>query len=437
MRMRAKDLLLIDAKENRRSEAYGKGYVNFFGRITGELSELQVRGNLTVLSKSNLYYILRDSPITTDNRLKELVTFTDLTDEETQTINRPEVDGISVDLSVTVQEGAHVTCWLNTNHTNYLDIIGNGALRMRYMNGDINMTGIYTITNGEMKYSLPVIPLKTFKISEGSFIEFTGDMMNPRLNITAVEDNKANVNMNGNDMTVLFKCGVVLSKTLQDMGLEFIIDAPENSSVSDELKTKTLEERGKLAVTMLTTGMYLTENNASNFDMGSAFNSFLQQEINKIAGSALRTLDLSVGLENNKDETGKMHTDYTFKFAKRFWNNRFAVSIGGRISTGSEASGQSNTFFDNVELQYRTSDTSNQYLQMAYKANVYDFLMGYVDQFSAGYMWKRKLQNFRDIFQFGDKNLSLPNRGQGFYGNGARRDSVPKAPAVPEGGVAK
>lgn len=442
LRMRAKDYLLIDAKETRRSEAYGKGYVDFFGRITGELSDLKVRGNLTVLSKSNLYYILRDSPITTDNRLKELVTFTDLSGEDPLVVNRPEVDGMSVDLSVTVQEGAHVTCWLNTNHTNYLDIFGSGSLRMKYLGGDINMNGRYTISNGEMKYSLPVIPLKTFKISEGSYIEFTGDMMNPRLNITAVEENKTTVNLNDTETTVLFECGVVLSKTLQDMGLEFIIDAPENSAVSDELKAKTLEERGKLAVTMLTTGMYLTENNTSSFTMNSALSSFLQQEINKIAGSALRTLDLSVGLENNKDETGKMHTDYTFKFAKRFWNNRFSVAVGGRISTGSEASGQSNTFFDNVELQYRTSDTSNQYLQMSYKANVYDFLEGYVDQYSAGYMWKRKLQNFRDIFQFGDKNLSAIRRnGQGF-GNGptTRRDSVNTATSTtpaPEGGTEK
>ena len=144
--------------------------------------------------------------------------------------------------------------------------------------------------------------------------------------------------------------------------------------------------------------------------MNSALSSFLQQEINQIAGSALRTLDLSVGMETSSDETGRMHTDYSFKFAKRFWNNRLSVSVGGKISTGSDVSGQNNTFFDNVELQYRTSDISNQYLQLFYKRAVYDFLEGYVRQYGAGYMWKRKLQNFRDIFQFGDKNLEMRRR---------------------------
>ena len=92
------------------------------------------------------------------------------------------------------------------------------------------------------------------------------------------------------------------------------------------------------------------------------------------------------------------------------WIRRLSVSVGGKISTGSDVSGQNNTFFDNVELQYRTSDISNQYLQLFYKRAVYDFLEGYVGQYGAGYMWKRKLQNFRDIFQFGDKNLELRRR---------------------------
>ncbi len=402
LRMIGQNLLVIDVKETRRSEAYGKAYVNFMGKISGALDQLDMRGKLEVLPTTNLYYILRDSPITTDNRLKELVTFTDLDAAEQHSVVRPAVDGLYMDLSVDVKQGAHVTCWLNANHTNYLDILGEGALRMRYVQDEVLLTGRYTISSGEMKYSLPVIPLKTFVISEGSYMEFTGDIMNPKLHITAMEENRATVDINGVNQVVLFKCGIAISKTLQDMGLEFLIEAPENQTISDDLQAKSMEERGKLAVTMLTTGMYLAENNTSSFTMNSALSAFLQSEINNIAGSALRTLDLSVGLENSTDETGHMHTDYAFKFAKRFWNNRLSISVGGKISTGPDVSGQNNTFFDNVELQYRTSDTSNRYLQLFYKRAVYDFLEGYVGEYGAGYLWKRKLQNFKDIFRFKD-----------------------------------
>lgn len=423
--VKGEDILLIDAKETRRSEAYGKAFVNFYALVSGYLDRLDVKARLDVLPSTNLYYILKDSPITTDNRLKELVEFTDFRNEDYVPKELPKVDGMAVDFRIGIREGAHITCWLNTNHSNYLDIMGSGDLRMIYADDALSMTGRYTISQGEMKYSLPVIPLKTFSISEDSYIEFVGDIMNPRLNITATEKMRSSVSQNGESRTVEFTCGVVITKTLQDMGLQFVIDAPEDQQTADALNTMSVEERGKVAVTMLTTGMYLSDANTSNITMNSALSSFLQQEINNIAGTALRTLDLSVGLENTTNADGTTSMDYSFKFAKRFWNNRVSVSLGGRISTGSSASGKTPSFFDNVEVQYRLSDTSNQYLRLFYKHDVYDYLEGYLDQYGAGYMWKRKLQNFKDIFSFGEKTNTKTRKPAE---PGTRQDTLPLMP---------
>jgi hypothetical protein len=204
--------------------------------------------------------------------------------------------------------------------------------------------------------------------------------------------------LNGVSQICNFKTGVVLSKTLNDMGLEFIISAPENQTIGDELKMMSAEERGKVAVTMLTTGMYLADGNTGNFSMNSALSNFLQAEISNIAGSALRTVDLSFGMDKATEMDGTMHTDYTFKFAKRFWNNRLNISIGGKISTGPDVSGQNKSFFDNVDVQYRLSETANSYVTMFYKRSVYDYLEGYVGRFGAGYMWKKKAQTLKELF---------------------------------------
>jgi hypothetical protein len=144
--------------------------------------------------------------------------------------------------------------------------------------------------------------------------------------------------------------------------------------------------------------MYLSDSNTSSFSMSSALNSFLQSEINNIAGNALKTMDFQMGMDKTTSDDGTMHTDYTFKFAKRFWNNRLNISVGGKISTGNDVAGQNRSFFDNVDVQYRLSETSNQYMRLFFKDNVYDFLEGYVRQFGAGYMYKRKLQNLKDLF---------------------------------------
>ena len=402
--MKAENFLLIDSKENLRSEAYGKAYVNFYARMQGAIDNLQMRGKLDVLGSTDMTYVLKDSPITTDNQLEDLVKFTNFADSTTMDIERPPLNGFSMDMNISINESAHILCALNANKSNYVDLIGGGDLRMKYNTIDeLSLRGRYTLNNGEMKYSLPVIPLKTFVIQDGSYVEFTGDPMNPRLNITALEDTKATVSdANGNNRSVDFKCGVIITKTLEDMGLEFVIYAPQDMSLSNELNTMSTEERGKIAITMLTTGMYLADGNTNSFSMNSALNSFLQSQINDIAGNALRTLDLSFGLDNTTDATGNVRTDYSFKFAKRFWNNRLKIIVGGKLSTGSDVANQNETFFNNVQFEYRLNEASTQYLNVFYNRDSYDWLEGNIGEYGGGFIWRRKLQNFKDIFRFKD-----------------------------------
>ena len=174
-------------------------------------------------------------------------------------------------------------------------------------------------------------------------------------------------------------------------------------TLDTELQSMSVEQRGKIAVTMLTTGMYLADGNTGGFSMNSALNSFLQSEINNITGNALRSLDLSFGMDNSTDASGSTHTDYSFKFAKRFWNNRIKIVVGGKVSTGPEVANQNESFFDNVTLEYRLGESSDKYLKVYYDNNSYDWLEGTVREYGAGFIWRRSLQNFKDIFSFGKK----------------------------------
>ena len=191
LRMAAKNCQIIDAKENRRSVAFGKAFVDFIGTMQGPLSNLKLLGRLDVLGSTDMSYILRDSPLSTDNQMDELVKFTSFSDTTEAVVTHQPLSGFSMDLTMNIAQGSHVMCYLNADHSNYIDLMGGGSLRMKYgLTGDIVLTGKYTLDNGEMKYSLPIIPLKTFTIQDGSNIEFTGDPMNPKLNITATERTK-------------------------------------------------------------------------------------------------------------------------------------------------------------------------------------------------------------------------------------------------------
>ena len=414
LRMRAQNFLLIDAKENLRSEAFGKAYVNFFAMMKGPLTSLQMRGKLDVLGNTDMTYVLRESELSTDSQLDELVKFTDFKSGKDETIVRPAIEGFDMMLSMSIDESAHILCALNEEKTNYIDLMGGGDLQMKYNPVDnIQLTGKYTLNNGAMKYSLPIIPLKTFTIQDGSYLEFTGDPFNPILNITATENMKSTVNEGqGTGRSVDFVCGVKLTQTLSKPGIQFIISAPNDMTMQDELNTMSIEERGKIAVTMLASGMYLSGGNTSDFSMNSALSSFLNSEINNIAGSAMRSLGLDLGMsvDNSTNASGALHTDYNFKFAKRFFNNRLSFTIGGKVSSGAEMenAGNNDSFFNNVELQYRLNEGASQYIRAFYNNNTYDWLEGLVGEYGVGFMWRRKLQHFKDIFRFKTEKQDVP-----------------------------
>ena len=286
-----------------------------------------------------------------------------------------------------------------------------------------HMSDTFQIVNQEIRHSC----VRCLALQDGSYVEFTGEVMNPTLNITATERTKATVsNADGVGRSVEFDCGVIITKTLSNMGLEFTLDAPEDMQLHSELQAMSSEQRAKLAVTMLTTGMYLSDGNTGAFSMNSALSSFLNSQISSISGNALRTLDLSFGMDNSTDATGQTHTDYSFKFAERFMNNRLKVTVGGKVSTGAELQERNNSFFDNVSMEYRLDNTANKYITLYFQNNSYDWLDGYTQKYGGGFTWRRSLDRFLDIFKFNDTSTTIPLRPMQTVTplDSVRRDSV-------------
>ncbi len=152
---------------------------------------------------------------------------------------------------------------------------------------------------------------------------------------------------------------------------------------------------------MLVTGMYMAEGNSTGgFNMNNALNSFLQSEISNIAGKAL---DISLGMEtvDNAEDGGK-RTDYNFQFAKRFWNNRFRIVIGGKVSTGNTAQ-QDETFIDNVSIEYRLDNSGTRYVKVFHDKNYESVLEGEIIETGVGIVLRKKMSHLGELFIFRKK----------------------------------
>ena len=407
--MRAKNFELINTRKKAQSMLFGKVYANYVGTLKGTTDNLSLRGKLEVLDRTDVTYILKDSPLSVDDRLHDLVQFTNFKDS-TQTA-QPEkaVDGgMDITMGISISDAAIFHCNLSDDGQSYVKLEGGGDMTLRMtQQGDMRMTGLFTTNSGEMKYQLPVIPLKTFQIVQGSYVQFTGDVMNPTLNIAAKERTKAVVTEDDKQRSVAFDVGVKITKPLNDMGLEFTIEAPEDLNIQNQLASMSAEQRGKAAVTMMATGMYMTDEtmmSGSGFKANNALNAFLQSEIQNIAGSALKTIDINLGVESGTSQTGTSTTDYSFQFAKRFWGNRISVIIGGKVSTGADATNSAESFINNVSVEYRLDQGATRYVKAFYDRDTQDPLEGQLTKTGAGLVLRRKTDRLGELFIFRNKS---------------------------------
>ena len=407
--MRAKNFELINTRKKAQSMLFGKVYANYIGTLKGTTDNLSLRGKLEVLDRTDVTYILKDSPLSVDDRLHDLVQFTNFKDS-TQTA-QPEkaVDGgMDITMGISISDAAIFHCNLSDDGQSYVKLEGGGDMTLRMtQQGDMRMTGLFTTNSGEMKYQLPVIPLKTFQIVQGSYVQFTGDVMNPTLNIAAKERTKAVVTEDDKQRSVAFDVGVKITKPLNDMGLEFTIEAPEDLNIQNQLASMSAEQRGKAAVTMMATGMYMTDEtmmSGSGFKANNALNAFLQSEIQNIAGSALKTIDINLGVESGTSQTGTSTTDYSFQFAKRFWGNRISVIIGGKVSTGADATNSAESFINNVSVEYRLDQGATRYVKAFYDRDTQDPLEGQLTKTGAGLVLRRKTDKLGELFIFRNKS---------------------------------
>ena len=135
----------------------------------------------------------------------------------------------------------------------------------------------------------------------------------------------------------------------------------------------------------------------------NALNAFLQSQISNITGKALKSVDLSFGVEQGTNATGATQTDYSFRFAKRFWGNRVSVIVGGRVSSGENVQNTGETLIDNVSIEYRLDKSATRYVKLFYDKNNESLLDGEVTEMGAGLVLRRKTNKLGELFLFRKK----------------------------------
>lgn len=408
----AENYTLLDAPRTRESLVYGKVFVDLHATVKGPLDGLTMRGNMNLLGNTNVTYVLTDSPLTVEDRLSGLVTFTSFTD--TTSVKADEVPamslgGLEMYMSVHIDDAVRLRADLSPDRSKYIELEGGGDLNMQYTpQGDMSLTGRYTLSGGVMKYSLPIIPLKEFQFNPDSYVDWRGNIMNPTLSLKATERMRASVADGDGDGSrmVNFDVSISIKNRLDAPDLIFDISAPEDAAVENELQAMGAEERSKQAIAMLATGIYLNSGaKGGGLSMGAALNSVLQSQINSLAGG-IKGANISVGVEDRTSaETGDTQKDFSFRYSQRFFNDRVQIVIGGKVSTGANATNDAESFIDNISLEYRLDASGTRYVRVFHNKNYESILDGEITETGVGLVLRRKMDRLSELFIFRKKKI--------------------------------
>ena len=420
--MKGTNVEFVNSKQQRKMELFGKGYATIDASVRGSMNDMNVNASLSLLPATNLVYVMQTDVSTlstqTDESMVKFVNFADTVKEEVDSITNIQLrkSNFKLNAKLNIQQGSKFSVYLSNSGNDRLELSGNGILNYTQSSlGDMRLVGQYTIKDGFVRYTPPLLSEKYFEFTEGSYISWTGDVLNPILNIKATDQIKANVQQQGQDSRVInFVVTVDVGNTLNNMNLNFDLSTNEDVTVQNELLTMSPIQRSSQAMNMLLYGTYTGQGTTANTS-GNPLYSFLNSQINRWAANTIKGVDLSFGVnqydKTSGDEKSKS-TTYSYKISKSLFNDRFKIVVGGNYnpSAGSEENFASSLLND-ISFVYMLNQSGTMQVKVFRHSGYESVLEGEVIETGAAFVIKRKLTTLKNLFRFGGRKTQ-PSNGE-------------------------
>ena len=406
LKANGREVQFMDSKQDDVTQIFGKGLADISATVKSHGDVMTVRADATLLTGSNITYVMKNDISQLSTAVDEnMVTFIDFSQPAGSTIlvTGKGSSATNILAYIDVQQGARINAYLSEDGQNRATIDGSGRLKYTLdFAGKDNLTGTYTIANGNLRYTPPLISQKNFDITSGSTISWTGEMLNPQLNLKGTEHVKTSVQ--GEKDPVEFLIDAHVGGTLSNIDLDFDLSSENNTTVQNELQSMSENQRSQAAINLLLFNTYSGTNSPgliSDQTGTSALFSFLQSKLNAWAAQTLPGIDLSFGINHYRGTQNGTETSYSYRLAKSLFNDRFKIVVGGEYSTvAAEDEHVADKLFNDVSLEYYLNDNATRYLKLFRHSSYENVLEGQVTETGIAYVLKRKLTNLRNLFTF-------------------------------------
>jgi len=396
-------------------------------KIIGYADQLKVDANVDIDKSSDITYVFPE--ILTISDSKGVVRYGIYEGDSVDNKKIPKASTIfsleSFDdarTRVNIEKGSKFQLFFDRNGRNFLEAAVSGTLNHRLLNGVTAISGRLEIDEGQLRYSIPMVSAKDYKIESGSYVTLSNNIDNSYVNIVASSIVRASTAglLDGHNRVLNFKVLLYINGRLNDLKLRFDLSPEINDTkVSARLALLTEQERNMNALNLLARGSFVIS--VEGTDAGSTsmvdaqIDRFLTNQLNSIISENIQFVDLhfdvqsftDYGLTNNQ----VFRRNYYYNVGKSFLRDRARMNYRGSMEFSSRMFTEqiNSNFVQNefdVELKINKSGT---FRGTFFRKNKYEgILEGEVVETGGGIRIIKTYDSVKDIFS-GEKKLKKDN----------------------------
>jgi hypothetical protein len=388
LKLDAKNFQVVGRRKMADQGIYGPTNADLNITVRGTQETMMIEGKVDVKDKSEFTYIYKSDVY--DQIGEGLVEFFDPTKPiDTSTVEKRKKSRLGfqllMNMYIHITPASSVTIVLDELSGDHLKAKGNADLNFIMRPGGVkDLVGTYTLEDGDYDLSIAGLVRKKFKIQKGSVINWSGDPLKGKMDITAKYETRTSAGELVNDIDQIpgidkqklnFDVFIMLKNELlkPDISFKLDMDAEDQQAFNGVIYTRIKQvnsipaELNKQVMGLLAFNQFIAENPFSSFTSSGgdfstqAFNTagkLLTQELTDLVGKYVKDVNIDFGLEREKDYTsGKAvdRTDLQVGVSKSFADNRLNVYVGSTFAL--EGSNQ-----DNAALAGLAGDVTLEYM---------------------------------------------------------------------------
>ena len=425
LKIKAHNLLALNTDYNDNDVFYGKAYASGDINITGPISGLTLNLNIITrpvsaisiplgsasTSQSSILTFVDNRPAPKISAIDSLISLNRVKDKAEE---RASGNGIAVFARIRATEDARLNIELDSEAGDAIHVKGSGIVDIVVKDGEFNITGDYTVSEGQYGLALLGLVNRDFTLDPGSTIHFNGDIMTSELNMTASYRTKASISpllaSSENSIRRPVNCNIMITDKLSNPSLGFDIkiddlDPTVQAQIDNTLNTE--EKRMRQFLALILSGSFIPDEQSGivNNTSMSYFNAteIMSAQLNSI----LQQLDIPIDFGFNYQPTDTGQDLFDVAISTQLLNNR--VTVNGNVGNRRYMISNREDIVGDIDVEIKLDRRGKTRLKLfSHSADEYSNYLDQTQRNGAGISYKEEFNSFLDLFKKKEKKRDVP-----------------------------